>query len=74
MLKTLCKTCNMYTKCNYCITYGRKIGQEFNANANKIFCKTCKLYELCMFCDKFGKKQGQIYYKHYLDHINDSRL
>ena len=30
LLKNLCKTCFRYVKCNYCITYGKKIGKELN--------------------------------------------
>ena len=73
MLKKLCKTCYNYVKCTYCVTYGRKIGQELNANSNN-FCKTCADYGLCGFCDKFGKRQGQIYYRNYVDYIKDSSL
>ena len=67
MIKSFCNSCYNYIKCNYCITYGLKIGQELNANAT--FCHTCSSYGLCGFCDKFGIKKGKSYYKNYVDYI-----
>ena len=69
ILKTLCDICSKYYKCNYCITYGTKIGKELNATSN--FCNTCKNFSLCGFCEKFGTKKGRMYYKNYVEYIRE---
>lgn len=72
MLKKICGTCYSYIKCNYCVTYGKIIGQEMNANAH--FCKTCSAYELCMFCNKYGKEKGKYYHDQYIDYIKKCNI
>ncbi len=69
MLKKICNTCYNYTKCNFCITYGNKIGKTIYLNTN--FCNTCKKIGKCEFCKKFGNQSGKYYYKTYIEYIKD---